>query len=214
MLWSAVLFVWEFVGIDLEQAKNTEGYAGALVKSIKSPQAVPWVLLIVVAYFLFKTTVEWYQCLTERRMILASRVDFFFGWFVALTTYALYVGQAISRVQVADVIQNRDKRSAFFVGMSTSITLAFVLLLFRRKARLRTFRFRGALLTGIFLGVLTGPVAGRIMHISISLTLYYSGFILGTLIACSPLLMKNLVRRFSLGDKLKPILAFYHLDED
>jgi RsiW-degrading membrane proteinase PrsW (M82 family) len=58
MLWAAILFIWEFVGIDLEKAKETEGYAGALIKSIKSPQAIPWVLLALVIYFLFKCSTD------------------------------------------------------------------------------------------------------------------------------------------------------------
>src|SRR5690242_17142706 len=62
MLWAAILFIWELVGIDLDKAKDAEGYAGALIKSIKSPQAVPWVLTAIVIYFLFKCSIEWGQC--------------------------------------------------------------------------------------------------------------------------------------------------------
>lgn len=54
MLWSAILFIWELVGIDLDKAKDAEGNVGALIKSIKSPQAIPWALLIMVGYFVFK----------------------------------------------------------------------------------------------------------------------------------------------------------------
>src|SRR5438552_4102710 len=43
MLWAAILFIWELVGIDLEKAKEVGGNAGALITAIKSPQAVPWV---------------------------------------------------------------------------------------------------------------------------------------------------------------------------
>jgi len=53
MLWSGILFIWELVGIDLEKAKEAGGNAGAIIGAIKSPQAVPWALLILVAYFLF-----------------------------------------------------------------------------------------------------------------------------------------------------------------
>ena len=52
MRWASILFIWEFVGIDLEKAKDAEGYAGALVRSLKSPQAVPWILLALVFCFL------------------------------------------------------------------------------------------------------------------------------------------------------------------
>lgn len=54
MLWAGILFIWELVGIDLEKAKESGGNAGAIISAIKSPQAVPWVLLILVVYFAFK----------------------------------------------------------------------------------------------------------------------------------------------------------------
>lgn len=80
MLWAGVLFIWELVGIDLEKAKETEGNVGALVRAIKSPQAIPWVLLILVGYFLFKYSVGWYQCSERRRNLRVSRIDFNSGW--------------------------------------------------------------------------------------------------------------------------------------
>lgn len=46
ILWSGILFAWEFIGIDL-----TESGIGAFAKSLKNPQAVPWILLILVVYF-------------------------------------------------------------------------------------------------------------------------------------------------------------------
>jgi hypothetical protein len=116
MLWAGILFIWELVGIDLEKAQNAGGNAGALVKSIKSPQAVPWVFLILLAYFLFKTTIEWYQCSVARRSLRVSRIDFTSAWIVSLLAFALYVGQAISRVQFANVVKPSVKVGAFLVA--------------------------------------------------------------------------------------------------
>jgi hypothetical protein len=107
MLWSSLLFIWELVGIDLEKAKETGGNAGAIITAIKSPQAIPWVLLILVIYFVFKTTVEWYQNNVVRRSLRASRVDFASGWIVALIAVGLYIAQTIARAQLADVVQAR-----------------------------------------------------------------------------------------------------------
>jgi len=105
MLWASLLFVWELVGIDLEKAKEAGGNAGAIITAIKSPQAIPWVLLILVIYFVFKTTVEWYQNNAVRRSLRASRVDFISGWIVALIAVGLYIAQTLSRAQLADVVQ-------------------------------------------------------------------------------------------------------------
>ncbi|HEY6230331.1 MAG TPA: hypothetical protein VIW64_03615 [Pyrinomonadaceae bacterium] len=116
MLWAAILFVWEFVGIDLDKAKDAEGYAGALIKSIRSPQAVPWVLLVLVVYFLFKCSTEWAQCHLQRRKMRFARVDFISAWLVSLIAIALYVGQAISRVQFADSLHGWAPWIALIIG--------------------------------------------------------------------------------------------------
>jgi hypothetical protein len=104
LLWAGILFIWELVGIDLEKAKDAGGNAGAIITSIKSPQAVPWVLVILVVYFLFKTTIEWYQCNPMRRASRVSRVDFLSAWAIPLLAFALGIYQAIRNVQFADRI--------------------------------------------------------------------------------------------------------------
>lgn len=102
MLRAAVLFIWELVGIDLSKAEEAEGNVGAIVRAIRSKQAVPWVLLILVIHFLFKCSIEWAQCYTDRRRVRVARIDFFSAWIVALAALALYFGQAVNRVQLAD----------------------------------------------------------------------------------------------------------------
>ena len=103
MLWAGILFIWELVGIDLEKAKEAGGNAGAIITAIRSPQAVPWVLLILVGYFLFRFTVEWYQSNEGRRKMRVARIDFFTSWFISLFAYALYIGQTVRRVQFANL---------------------------------------------------------------------------------------------------------------
>ena len=116
MLWSGILFIWELVGIDLTKAEEAEGMVGSIVKSIKSPQAVPWALLVLVGYFLFKLIVEWSQCDGARRKMWASKADFISALVVALSAYALYTYQAINQVQFADVVQTSDKVLSSVLG--------------------------------------------------------------------------------------------------
>src|ERR1051326_1822370 len=116
MLWAGILFIWELVGIDLEKAKEAGGNAGAIITAIKSPQAIPWVLIILVAYFLFKTTVEWYQCNANRRILRASRIDFTSAWIFAVLALALYIAQTISHVQLANVIRP-STASSWLLGL-------------------------------------------------------------------------------------------------
>jgi len=122
MLWAGILFIWELVGIDLEKAKEAGGNAGAVITAIKSPQAVPWVLLILVAYFLFKTTVEWYQCSRARRSLRVSRIDFGSAWFVTVLACALYAYQAISRIQFADVVQRSNRTQSIMIAATVGLT--------------------------------------------------------------------------------------------
>ena len=129
MLWAGILLAWALVGVDLAKAEATGGNIGAIITAIKSPQAIPWVLVILVAYFLFKVTVEWYQCSEARRGIRVARVDFLSAWIVALMAYALYFGQTISRVQFADVVQavGRDRILSTLLGAILVLTaVAFV----------------------------------------------------------------------------------------
>lgn len=102
MLWSGILFAWELVGVDLGKAAQADGTIGAVVNAIKSPQAVPWVILILVAYFVFRLSVEWLQSSHSRRTLRVARVDFGSCLAVAVIAYALYFGQRIAQVQFAD----------------------------------------------------------------------------------------------------------------
>src|SRR5258708_29562056 len=122
MFWSAILFIWELVGIDLEKAKEAGGNAGALIGAIKSPQAVPWALLILVIYFLIKCWIEWAQSHPERRKVLVARADFYLAGFVGLLSIALYVGQSIRRIQFANL--GGRARLASFAGIVLSAIVA------------------------------------------------------------------------------------------
>jgi hypothetical protein len=126
MLWSAILFIWELVGIDLEKAKEAGGSAGAIVVAIKSPQAIPWALTILVAYFLFKTTVEWFQCGEARRKLRVAQIDFTTAWVVPITAFALYAYQVSKNVQVADVIQSREKSFLFGFGFVVGVFVGLI----------------------------------------------------------------------------------------
>jgi hypothetical protein len=124
MLWAGVLFIWELVGIDLGRAAESGGNVGSLLKSIKSPQAVPWALLILVAYFLFKVTVEWYQSSLVRRNMRASRIDFYSAWIISVMAYALYFGQTISHVQFANLLNDNMAKLSIILGTYIGVTFA------------------------------------------------------------------------------------------
>ena len=136
MLWSAILFIWELVGIDLEKAKEAGGNAGAIIVAIKSPQAVPWALLILVVYFLIKCWIEWAQCRPERRKVVFARIDFYLAGFVAFLSIALYAGQAIRRVQFA----NLGTKNSIASWIGTALGAASLLIaLAQLSSRIKTW---------------------------------------------------------------------------
>jgi hypothetical protein len=117
VLWAGILLIWSLIGVDLEKARETGGTVGAVVAAIKSPQAVPWVLIILVLYFLFKTNVEWLQCNLPRRNTAAAKVDFTSGWIVSLVAICLYVAQAVTQLQFADQIKYSARLQSYVYGL-------------------------------------------------------------------------------------------------
>jgi uncharacterized membrane protein len=144
MLWAGILLIWEFVGFDLSKAQTADGNVGAIIRSIKSPQAIPWVLLILVAYFVFKVNVEWYQCGSARRNMRAAKIDFWSAWIVSLAAYALYIAQELSRVQFADLITRSPKAWSLTVGGLLGAVLVVLVSTWRDRRRLGRFDKRDA----------------------------------------------------------------------
>ena len=130
MLWSAILFIWELVGIDLSKAKEAGGNVGPIFTVLKSPQAVPWVLLLLVGYFFFKCVVEWGQCDANRRKVRYARIDFISALSVSTAAIALYITQAISHVQLADLLQT-PKAESLITGMFIGAVVTFTIYQFQ-----------------------------------------------------------------------------------
>ena len=102
VLWSGILFAWEFIGIDLKAMQNAEGTLGALAKSLKSPQAVPWILLILVMYFFYRCFIEFFQCNPERRVETVSIMDIMVTIGIAIIAISLFFTHKLLNVQVAE----------------------------------------------------------------------------------------------------------------
>lgn len=79
VLWSAILITWEVVGFDHSKLNGTAGDVFVAIR----PEAVPWILAAVVAYFSFRMLVEWAQCSEERRQLTASMLDVRAAAFIA-----------------------------------------------------------------------------------------------------------------------------------
>ena len=98
-LTSALLIAWELIGVELE-ASPIE----SVKLTLKSPQAAPYVLIVLIIYFGFRMTIEWYQNDIRRRRLPASRIDFAVAHAIAIVSLALYGYQTLSKVQLANII--------------------------------------------------------------------------------------------------------------
>jgi len=183
MLWAALLFIWELVGIDLKKAESADGNVGAIVRAIKSPQAVPWVLLALILYFLFKFSVEWAQCHSERRKLAVARIDFVSAWIVSVIAIALYIGQSISRVQLADRLRSAPNfaRVVFVIPLMILLIIKAALGLTRRTHRLERPARMLEIVFGaisIFLAVILTNFGS--LNWKVTLTLFTAGVLLLT----------------------------------
>lgn len=71
-LFSGLLLSWELldvVGIDQDKAVG--------VFKVENPEAVPWVFVALIFYFMMRTGVEWYQSPESRRQRKASIFDLY-----------------------------------------------------------------------------------------------------------------------------------------
>ena len=180
LLWSAILFTWSLIGIDLEKAKEAGGNTAAIIKSLKSPQAVPWALLTIVAYFVFKLRIEWRQCNEARRRIAEAKLDYYSACIVAGIACLLYIGQTISQIQFANVIQSKG---GIMDGLLGSATITLGLLLFRfRMDNLDTAVAIFLVTIGIAIFVMTllfrSPFRSVLAGIIVTTSLWALGFLL------------------------------------
>jgi hypothetical protein len=116
MLWAAILFIWEIVGIDLNKAQEGGDNVSAITRLVK-PQIVPWALLILVIYFAFRLRVEWGQSDPGRRQVREARMEYLLVFTVASAACALYLFQLISRVHFVDILRDQAKMWSIILGI-------------------------------------------------------------------------------------------------
>lgn len=96
-LFSVLLFLWELVGIEL-----TEAPIENMNITFKSPQAAPFILIVLVTYFGYRFTVEWYQTDPRRRNARPSQIDFFVAHCIGVLSILFYTVQFILSYQIAN----------------------------------------------------------------------------------------------------------------
>lgn len=95
-IFTALFLAWEFIGIDVGE-KPLQNFD----LKFKSPEAVPYVLMVLMFYFSYRLFVEWMQCPRERRKSKIPRIDYYVAHGIAVLALAIFGYQAITKARVA-----------------------------------------------------------------------------------------------------------------
>lgn len=93
---AGLFLAWELVGVSFGEKPF-----GSYNVTLKSSEAVPYVLFLLLLYFAFRTTIEWFQCDTERRSTAVSRIDFWSSHSIALLSLIVFFIQIYTGEQIA-----------------------------------------------------------------------------------------------------------------
>jgi hypothetical protein len=99
VLFSALLIAWELIGFEVSEVPLEN------VKiAVKSPQAIPAVLIALIVYFALRILQEWSQCDVRRRKDKWALSDFAGANTIAAVAILIYSIQRVLEVQLADLI--------------------------------------------------------------------------------------------------------------
>ena len=135
MLFSGLLIAWELIGIELSPKLNIDSLN--LDITIKSPQAAPAVLIILILYFSLRTAIEWHQSPLNRRKENASKADIIFSSLIPLLSLSIFAFQSLSKVQIADIYDKNLFKTAFFAII---IPFPFTAILYKLTKELKEYK--------------------------------------------------------------------------
>ena len=146
-LFAGLLIAWALIGLEV-----TEAPLDNVNVKLLTPDAIPLVLVVMVLYFAGRASIEWHQCDQRRRVMLASRMDCYLAHGVAGSALAVYFGQRLSGVQLADFFLNRDStRNVFAAAFGFTFTSVAFICCFHFRGR-RTMR-GSPVRPGMFAGI-------------------------------------------------------------
>jgi hypothetical protein len=101
------------VGFNVEEAPLQN-----LKITLKSPDAIPYILIVLVIYFAYRLFIEWLQCPAECTRVTATRFDFVLSHLIGLGSIGLYGFQRLTQIQVANLPPNLkfDLFNGFILG--------------------------------------------------------------------------------------------------
>jgi hypothetical protein len=93
---AGLLLAWAFVGIEIQNPPIE-----SVNFTLNSPEAVPYVLAVLIVYFGFRLTIEWFQSPSAARKKLSARIDLFIAHFLGVASILLFVVQLLFEFQIA-----------------------------------------------------------------------------------------------------------------
>lgn len=86
---SGILLAWEYVGVRVD--KTTAEIPGTKTPVyLENPDVLPYVIFLLVLYFLVRLSVEWFQCDSARREQWPCQLDIFVALSLALAAIVLF----------------------------------------------------------------------------------------------------------------------------
>ena len=136
ILFSAILIAWEYVGIEIGSSVKLPPVGTDI--NIHNPEIVPSLIFIMVLYFAFRYTVEWWLIPLNERLLVPLVVDRIVTYLVGLASIVVYVFQRTSEFRLAEHL---SPEAVMAVGITLFILLInFRLLVFLNKERIPNFK--------------------------------------------------------------------------
>jgi len=110
-LYSGILLAWELIGLTIPNKPLTNSNI-----EIKSPEAFPFVLLVMISYFVYRTLIGWYLSSPQVRKLYISRFDLNSSFLIAFISVFIYIYQTISKEQL------------FNIDLSTGVSIILIII--------------------------------------------------------------------------------------
>jgi hypothetical protein len=119
LMFSAILLAWELIGINLESYETS----GTKI-TIEDGEAIPYVLFILIVYFIYRVTIEWLQSDELRRTLKQSKVDFITTMIIPVLSMAIY---SIQRWLDFSIFESPKVKSwiVIIIGILTIVFLTY-----------------------------------------------------------------------------------------
>jgi hypothetical protein len=102
VLSSAILLAWALVGIEIKETPLQN-----VNIALKSPAAIPYILVVLVLYFSYRTVIEWLQCDSQTRSVKAARFDFNLSHIIGVSSLLVFAIQELLHAQIFDYLTGK-----------------------------------------------------------------------------------------------------------